>query len=36
MNEYVNSLVVDYDSLPGGNEDVDTQEDKSDEFGFGF
>lgn len=36
MNNWVNSLVVKYDSLPGGNEDVDVQEDKSDEFGFGF
>lgn len=36
LDNWVNALVVSYDEVPGGNEDVDSQDDRSDEFGFGF
>ena len=36
LDNLIHSLVVNYDTLPGGNEDVDAQQDKSDDFNFNF
>lgn len=36
LESYINSLVIDYDNMSGGNENVDDQDDQTDNFGFTF
>jgi len=36
LESYINSLVVDYDTIPSSNEDVNGQQDETDNFNFGF